>query len=229
MDWRKIGHGALARITLGVVSIVAIVSGVNPQWGTFAPLSLLAIVVPVMGWLTAEIFAEADANRQVSAHDRGLYEVHLQAFTEADLEFLHNHDFGAPYDRSDSRPVSRFVQNWVGASYEFQNRRLNAKLVTCKNVARKLSHAFGYKSGPHRVMQDFNTAEVYGADGELTAESKQEIAELNELATDLCKAIDEMDRQARREGLSARRPPHRALTATAQSSIAPVATAQQVP
>ena len=190
--------------------MAALIYGVNPSFGKEVDVVKAgAIISAFLAWVAAEVFTEQANATQLSPHDVSLYEKFRGLFNGATLEFLREHDFGGSFHPDAMDGVVEFAAAWQGKTYEFQNRRLNKKLRQCKVAAAQMSRLFAYKTYPHHSNPNLQTAVTRDPQtGVPDEQSNQAIKELNETATLLHDAADDLQGVAVRVGLNSVSPGH---------------------
>ncbi|MGY3143765.1 hypothetical protein ACVWYQ_000764 [Bradyrhizobium sp. USDA 3397] len=120
-----------------------------------------------------------------------------RVFTAEQVEFLATHNFHHIWHNGFISNVEIVSDHWQGAQYEFLDKKLNALLVKVKGLSRKFVDledlGFFVRAGqPARTMKtnpDLNR---------LSTETQSRIDKLNSAARKLAKAVNELERTARR-------------------------------
>jgi len=111
---------------------------------------------------------------------------------------LREHDFGAPYPRDRLAPLHEFNETWLGAAYEFHDKKLQAAF----SEVRQASQAFGDSVVAHTHAVDSNPAmaspktDVDRRHG-IQPSTEAAIAKINARATALTGVLDNFERLAR--------------------------------
>lgn len=86
--------------------------------------------------------------------------------------------------------------DWIGARYEFVDRKLNKRLAVVKRLSAELANAeqYGFSIGPNLQVRTMrNNADRNG----LTKETQAKVDNLNRIARELAEAIDDLERIAK--------------------------------
>jgi hypothetical protein len=145
-------------------------------------------------------YGAGKANPTPNPNDVELYDSFKEVFSDGVRNFLEEHSFGNDFGRDDLAGVFAFPATWRGTRYDFQDDELDTALDFVKNRASE----FNIKIGEYTGMADYNVnfQTVKTTDDRLRGMSRETLAhidELNEISTQLVKAIDQVDEIARRK------------------------------
>ena len=135
--------------------------------------------------------------KPVNPHDLALMKKFRKVFTVQQVDFLANHNFHDHWHSTMIDDIQDVADSWVGAQFEFVDKRLNGLLVKVKNLSREFADqenlGFNVKpGGPTRTMK--TNADRNG----LTPETEKRIKDLTAKSRNLADAVNKLERVARR-------------------------------
>ncbi|MBR2121224.1 MAG: hypothetical protein IJ935_21785 [Afipia sp.] len=134
--------------------------------------------------------------RPPNAHDIQLIGDFRKLFGRADIDFLKNHNFAQNWHVTQTSSMEDISDDWIGARYEFVDRKLNKRLAVVKRLSAELANAeqYGFSIGPNLQVRTMrNNADRNG----LTKETQAKVDNLNRIARELAEAIDDLERIAK--------------------------------
>lgn len=131
-------------------------------------------------------------------HDVRLMGDFRDIFTNQLIEFLRNHNFGAPWNRNALDSLAEFAESWRGSRFEFSDFELNEILKKVKHSANDLEDLLASGSWAHRSNPDVLTVKTdvdYSRGVQKSTLDK--IKKMNSAASRLVDDIDELEAAAR--------------------------------
>lgn len=154
-----------------------------------------------VGWvlLVIGIVMLAYGARKASSpnpHDVDLIKQFRATFSRSDIEFLTYHNFRDNWHNSRTKCFEAITDDWLGARFEFVDKKLNKLLDQVKKVSAELAEAeaLGFNVGPNLQVRTMRTM---ADDGTLTPETRARVNNLNRLARELAKAVNALERNAK--------------------------------
>lgn len=154
-----------------------------------------------IGWVLlaiglAMLFYGAWKSRVPNPHDVELIARFRRLFERSDLEFLTSHNFADNWHVTRTAPMEDMADDWLGAQFEFVDKKLNKLLARVKELSTEFANAegFGFSIGPNLQMRTMKT--IPDQNG-LTQQTRDKIDNLGRIARALAVAINALERAAK--------------------------------
>lgn len=180
-----------SRVGLGFAMIGSIVSTIPVEgelvfdFGKFLTISLA-----IAAWIGAEI---SSYRSKPHPHDIELRRK-IREMTEPTLDFLNNHDLGAPFRIDNIQPLREIATNWKGVRFQFQDTTLQHEWKKAFDLIERFNAHVAWNSdflGANHSFLTFKTAsdKVRG----ISKKTTENMRIANETATEIYNALESLE------------------------------------
>ncbi len=190
---KELYSSILTRIGLGCAAIATTVANIPSAANlTFDLGKSMVVAGAIAAWLGSEIMSFKPAPHQ---HDIDLRNK-LRSLMETHMHFLCNHHFEGSFHRRNLQGIHKISTDWVGVTYQFQDRAIQARWVPIREKIAELSCHVAWNSyildglvDTISFKNDNDKEHVIG----LTTETSQNMGKANRLASEIYYELESLE------------------------------------
>jgi hypothetical protein len=191
--FKELYSSTLTRIGLGCVAIATTVANIPYAADMVFDLEkAIVVAVAIATWLGSEIMSFKPTPHQ---HDIDLRNK-LRSLMEPYLHFLLNHNFEGSFHRRDLQGIHKISTDWVGVTYQFQDRAIQARWVPIREKIAELSSHVA--SNSHFLDRSVEWIDFKNEDDKehvigLTKRTYQNMEKANRLASEIYRELESLE------------------------------------
>jgi hypothetical protein len=190
---KELYSSILTRIGLGCAAIATTLANIPSAANlTFDLGKAMVVAGAIAAWLGSEIMSFKPAPHQ---HDIDLRNK-LRSLMEPYMHFLRNHDFGGSFHKRHLQGIHKISTDWVGVTYQFQDRTIQARWVPIREKIAELSSHVASNShfldGSVESISFKNENDKEHVTG-LTEKTYQNMEKANRLASEIYRELESLE------------------------------------